>query len=69
MAECDERCPFLVPVMADRLWVFPVPAYCRRPNAGVYVPSFHRFMRQCLEPTHSDCPGYQAAMESLSPAG
>ncbi|HET7876983.1 MAG TPA: hypothetical protein VFN71_15775 [Methylomirabilota bacterium] len=67
MTECDERCPFLIPVMADRLWVFPVPAYCRRPNAGVHVPSFGKFMRVCLGPGHTECPGYRAAMQPLVP--
>ncbi|HET8576103.1 MAG TPA: hypothetical protein VFO18_03310 [Methylomirabilota bacterium] len=69
MADDEERCPYLVPVLADHLWMFPVPAYCRRPNSGVHVPSVERLVRTCLEPSHEDCPGYQAAMESVSPAG
>ena len=69
MTERDARCPFLVPVTADRLWVFPTPAYCRRPNAGVYVPGVRKFVSLCAGGGHEDCPGYQAAMQSLSPAG
>jgi hypothetical protein len=69
MSDVNERCPFLVPVTADHLFVFPVPAFCRRPNAGVYVPSVEKFMRLCVGGAHAECPGYVAAMELLSPAG
>lgn len=69
MTDRDARCPFLVPVMADRLWIFPVSAYCRRPNAGVYVPAVEKFVSLCAGGGHEACPGYRAAMESLSPAG
>ena len=27
-------CPFLVPVVADRLWMRPIGVYCRRPGAA-----------------------------------
>ena len=69
MTDHDERCPFLVPVTADHLFVFPVPAFCRRPDAGVYVPSVEKFVILCAGGGHEECPGYRAAMESLSPAG
>ena len=33
MVNSSGQCPFLIPVVADGLWMYPVPAYCRRPNA------------------------------------
>ena len=32
-------CPFLVPVVADRLWMRPIGVYCRRPGRRVRVPT------------------------------
>ena len=61
MADADDRCPFLVPVMADRLWMYPMPAYCRRPDAQVKVPAPETFMRVCVSPRHVRCPGYLAS--------
>jgi hypothetical protein len=69
MAEYKGCCPFIAPVIADRMWVFPVPAYCHRPNAGIHVPGVEKFVRLCVSGRHDDCPGYQATMESRSPAG
>jgi hypothetical protein len=61
MADADDRCPFLVPVMADRLWMYPMPAYCRRPDAGVKVPAPETFLRVCASPRHVRCPGFLAS--------
>ena len=61
MATVDDRCPFLVPVMADRLWMYPMPAYCSRPDARVKVPARETFLRVCASPRHVRCPGYQAS--------
>jgi hypothetical protein len=61
MADDDDRCPFLVPVMADRLWMYPMPAYCRRPGARVKVPAPETFLRVCASPRHVRCPGYLAS--------
>jgi hypothetical protein len=55
-------CPFLVPVTADRLWVYPVSAYCRRPDQPVRVPATSTLERICTE-DYSCCPGYQASQE------
>lgn len=56
-----ERCPYLVPVMADRLWLYPVSDYCRRPGAGVRVPAAVSLASRCLQPEHRVCPGYLAS--------
>ena len=61
MAYADDRCPFLVPVMADHLWMYPMPAYCRRPDAGVKVPAPETFLRVCVSPRHVRCPGFLAS--------
>jgi hypothetical protein len=61
MTDADDRCPFLVPVMADRLWMYPMPAYCRRPDADVKVPAPETFLRVCASPRHVRCPGYLAS--------
>jgi len=61
MADADDGCPFLVPVMADRLWMYPTPAYCRRPDAHVKVPAPETFLRVCASPSHVRCPGFLAS--------
>ena len=63
MADADARCPFLIPVMADRLWMYPMPAYCRRPNARVKVPAPETILRLCSSPRHVRCPGFLAGAD------
>ena len=53
-----KSCPFLVPVMADWLWVQPVPAYCRRPTGAIRVPASRTLADLCTSPDHASCPGY-----------
>ena len=33
----SDQCPFLIPVIADTLWMSPTSAYCHRPDAPVIV--------------------------------
>ena len=61
MADADDRCPFLIPVMADHLWMYPMPAYCRRPDARVKVPAPETFLRVCASPRHVRCPSFLAS--------
>lgn len=63
-----ERCPFLVPVTADQLFVFPVSAYCRRPDERVRVPGAETFSRICATPSHVECLGYQASVARMETA-
>jgi len=58
-----KECPFLVPVTADRLWIFPVAAYCRRPDHAIRVPAASTFASVCTRPEHCECEGYRAALE------
>jgi len=61
MANVADHCPFLIPVMADALWMWPVPAYCRRPDAPVRVPGRETLERVCTTPAHAGCAGFQEA--------
>jgi hypothetical protein len=60
-SDARTRCPFLVPVVADRLWLYPVSAYCRRPDARLRVPAPATLAQTCANPRHASCPGYRAA--------
>lgn len=53
-----EPCPFLVPVMADRLWLYPVGAYCRRPDGRVRIAAPTTLTCICMTPAHLVCSGY-----------
>ena len=59
MSDPAGQCPFLIPVMADALWMFPVPAYCRRPDAAVKVPARRTLTSVCTTPAHAACAGFQ----------
>jgi hypothetical protein len=61
MTRTENRCPFLVPVMADRLWMYPTAEYCRRPDAGVKVPALSTIRRLCSSRAYLACPGYQVS--------
>jgi hypothetical protein len=58
MVNPSGECPFLIPVVADGLWMYPVPAYCRRPDAPVRVPASETLARVCTTPDHERCPGF-----------
>ena len=62
----QDSCPFLVPVIADRAWIYPVSAYCRRPDHRVRVPAATTLARVCTTPGHLECAGYRA---NAHPAG
>jgi hypothetical protein len=69
MADADARCPYLVPVMVDHLWMYPTPAYCRRPHARVKVPAAETFLRVCDSPRHIRCPGFLASADRAPGTG
>jgi len=62
MMDHDDRCPYLIPVVADQLWMYPLPAFCHRPDAPVKVPALETFFRVCLGPEHARCPGFRATV-------
>jgi len=53
----EGACPFLVPVTADHMFVYPVSAFCRRPNHHVRVPAASTVMRMCGTREYRKCPG------------
>jgi hypothetical protein len=61
MESVSGTCPFLVAVVADRLWMYPVPAYCRRPGGPVRVPAPGTLSGVCTTAAHARCPGFQAS--------
>jgi hypothetical protein len=68
-----EACPFLVPVMADRLWLRPTGAYCRRPDGRVRIPAASTIDCICMTPAYLVCAGYlqgqdRAAARAAGPA-
>ena len=52
-------CPFLRPVMADHMWMYPTGAYCRLPSGRVRVPSRDTFARLCTSGCFYECPRYR----------
>ena len=63
------RCPFLVPVVADRLWLYPTSVYCRRPDARLRAPAAATLARTCMAPAHATCPGYRQAIRASDTRG
>ena len=61
MSDPAGQCPFLIPVIADTLWMSPTSAYCHRPDAGVKVPARETVERVCTTPAHADCAGFREA--------
>jgi hypothetical protein len=53
-----QECPFLVPVMADHLWLRPLGGYCRGPDGRVRVPARSTLTCICTTPAYLLCPGY-----------
>lgn len=54
-------CPYLVGVVADRLWLYPVGAYCRRPSGRLRVPARLTLARVCTTAAYVTCPGHHAS--------
>jgi hypothetical protein len=52
-------CPFVRPVMADQMWMYPTGAYCRLPSGRVSVPSRDTLACLCTSGRYSDCPAYR----------
>lgn len=53
------NCPFLKPVVADRMWMYPTGVYCRFPSGRIRVPSRDTVARFCTSGRHDDCPSYR----------
>jgi hypothetical protein len=55
--------------VADTLWIWPVPAFCRRSDARVKVPARGTLMRVCTTSDHARCPGFQASGRRVETPG
>lgn len=55
-------CPYLVPVVVDRLWLVPQTAYCRRPDARIRVPAATTLGALCTSDRFTDCSGYRRTL-------
>lgn len=71
MRMCHSRevsmCPYLVPVVADRLWQVSQGAYCRRPDAGVRVPGRKTLLEVCTTDRFGDCDGFRKTVGLAGP--
>ncbi|MBI1845493.1 MAG: hypothetical protein HYR86_00785 [Candidatus Rokubacteria bacterium] len=56
----QEACPYLVPVIADQLWLYPVSFYCTS-GERTRVPGRATLAEVCGAPAYTRCPGYVAA--------
>jgi hypothetical protein len=54
-------CPFLAPVVADRLWLYPVSVYCRRTGGRPRIPAGQTLAARCLTQSYEECAGYQTS--------
>jgi hypothetical protein len=73
VSESSEACPFLVPVTADRMFMYPVSAFCRRPDHTVRVPASRTLAQVCCTRDYLSCTGavaaFLAAESGSSPQG
>ena len=56
----SDACPYLVPVTADHLWLYPVSSYCTSRDR-TRVPGAMSIAQVCMEQAHTQCAGYLAA--------
>ncbi|HTY76174.1 MAG TPA: hypothetical protein VMI34_00015 [Candidatus Bathyarchaeia archaeon] len=62
MTTTARRCPYLVPVTADHMWMYPVSAYCRRPDGDIRVPSAKTLEQVCSTSAYVECLGFLATV-------
>jgi hypothetical protein len=55
-------CPYLVPIVADNLCLYPQSAFCRRPGERLRFPLRATLATVCTMETFSDCVGYRTAV-------
>ena len=63
----SDTCPFLVPVIADRLWTYPTSVYCRRPDHRVRVPAARTLASVCTTAAYLECSGYRDSAPRKTP--
>ncbi len=55
----ERDCPFLQPVVADWIWMYPTGLYCKHPTGRVRIPSRGTVVSFCTSGHYDDCPGYR----------
>jgi len=56
-----DRCPYLVDVTADCLWLYPSSVFCRRPDGRIRVPAPATVAARCDGDHFHECEGYATA--------
>ncbi len=57
-----DRCPYLVDVTADWLWLYPRGAFCRHPDGRIRVPAAATLATRCDGERFRECEGYLRAV-------
>ena len=56
------RCPYLVDVTSDWLWLYPTGVFCRHPDGRIRVPAAVTLASLCDGEHFHECEGYATAM-------
>ncbi len=67
MTPAMDRCPYLVDVTADWLWLYPNGVFCRRPDGRVRVPALATVAGRCDGEHFHECDGYAQATDDGGP--
>jgi hypothetical protein len=54
----EAQCPYLVHVTTDRLFVYPLGAFCRHPDGHIRVPCAMSLATRCVGDAFPQCEGY-----------
>jgi hypothetical protein len=64
-----ERCPFLVDVTADWLWLYPRGVFCADGRGKIRVPAGQTIVARCTGASYRECEGYLAATTAKVSSG
>ena len=64
-----ERCPYLVDVTADWLWLYPRGVFCADGRGKIRVPATQTIVTRCTGASYRDCEGYLAATAATVTSG
>lgn len=56
-----DRCPYLVDVSVDWLWLYPGGVFCRRPDGRIRIPAPGSVAGRCEGQGFLQCDGYVTA--------
>jgi hypothetical protein len=58
-----ERCPYLIDVTADWLWLYPSGVFCRRPDGRIRVVAAATLATRCDGGLFHECEGYRTTAD------